>query len=175
MGIILITGGRDSGKTTWCTGYSHWLAGQRLTIGGILCPEARDTNRKIGQNITDIQKNQTVLFGRLAKQADFPGELVGEYRLSYEGLEFAKRAIQEALENRCDVVFIDEFGRLELSGKGIVESVNKAYQEAPNTTTIVRRSLINKFLNYSHMANPRVVFRIKDIECDANYPPLGKE
>jgi hypothetical protein len=52
-----------------------------------------------------------------------------------EGLEFARGVIQKALEKRCDIVFIDEPGHLELVGKGIVASTRLSYHGIEAKTT----------------------------------------
>ena len=118
----------------------------------------------------DVQTKRSVMFGRFISEADFPGEPVGDYLVSYEGLEFAAGAIQKAIENRCDIVFIDEVGHLELAGKGIIESVRMACQKAPNTTTVVRKPLLTAFFEYFHLTDPQARFSIKDIELDTSYP-----
>ncbi len=167
---LIATGEIRSGKTTWCTKYSHWLLEQQFTVGGVLCPETGNNDVKIGYDIVDIQTGRSVMFGRFASEADFLGEPVGDYLISYEGLEFANRAIQKAIENRCDMVFIDEVGHLELGGKGIIESATIACQEAPNTTIVVRKPLLTEFLEYFHWTDPKIRFSIKDIKLDASYP-----
>ncbi len=167
---LIVTGEIQSGKTTWCTKYSHWLLEQKFTVGGVLCPEARNNDTKIGYDIMDAQTKRSIMFGRFTSEADFPSEPVGDYLISYEGLEFANRAIQKAIENRCDMVFIDEVGHLELAGKGIIESVRTACKKAPNTTIVVRKPLLTVFFEYFHRTDPKIRFSIKDLELDTSYP-----
>ncbi len=144
-------------------------------MGGILCPEVRNDDSRIGYNIVDIQTNRAVLFGRFASEAKFPGVSVGDYLISYEGLEFAKRAIQKALNNSCDMVFIDEVGHLELTGKGIIESARAACQKAPNTMIVVRKALLTAFLKFFHLTKPQIRFIVKDLELDNSYPSLANK
>ncbi len=173
---LVVTGKVKSGKTTWCANYSQWLIGHKFAVGGVLCPEARNNDIRIGYDIVDIQTNGTAVFGRIASEANFEGEPVGDYLISYEGLEFAKRAIQKALENRCDMVFIDEVGHLELAGRGIMESARVAYRKAPNTVIIVRKSLLTAFFEYLHLTDPQIGFIVKDLELDSSYSPqAGKK
>ncbi len=167
---LIVTGEVQSGKTTWCANYSQWLIGQKFTVGGVLCPEAKNNDKKIGYDIVDAQTGRSVMFGRFASEADFPGEPIGKYLISYEGLEFAKGTIQEALENRCDTVFLDEVGHLELGGKGIIESVRTACQKASNTTIVVRKQLLTAFFEYFHLMDPQIRFDVKDLKLDPSYP-----
>ena len=149
--------------------------GQKFKVGGVLCPEAKNNDVKIGYDIVDVQTDRSVMFGRFASEADFPGEPVGDYLISYEGLEFANRAIQKAIENRCDMVFIDEVGHLEFGGKGIIESATIACQKALNTAIVVRKPLLTTFFEYLRLKDPLVRFSIKDIELDTDYPLLGEK
>ena len=167
---LVVTGEICSGKTTWCSRYSQWLTAQKFTVGGILCPEAKTNDARIGYDVVDVHTGRAIVFGRISSEADFAGEPVGNYVISYEGLEFAKLAIQEAVENKCDMIFIDEVGHLELAGGGIIEATHSAYQKAPNTMTVVRKSLLTTLLEYFHLTEPAIGFTIKDIGLDPSYP-----
>ncbi len=171
---LIVTGEVQSGKTTWCANYSQWLIEQKFTVGGVLCPEARNDDVKIGYDILDVQTNRSAKFGRFALTADFSGEHVGDYLVSYDGLEFARGAIQKALEKRYDIVFIDELGHLELAGNGIIESARMAYLKAPNTAMIIRKPLLTAFLEKLHLTDPQVRFRIIDLKSDTSYPLLER-
>ncbi len=52
---------------------------------------------KIGYDIVDVQTDRRVMFGRFASEADFPGEPVGDYLISYKGLEFANRSTKSSV------------------------------------------------------------------------------
>ncbi len=171
---LIVTGRVQSGKTTWCAEYSRWLVAQNFTVGGVLCPEVRNNGIRIGYDLIDVRTKRTVTFGRLASDAGFPGEPVGDYRISYRGLEFARRAIRAALDSSCDMVIIDEVGHLELAGKGIIESALTACRQAANTTIVVRKALLAAFLESFQLTNPRLIFNIKDLERDIAYPLPGK-
>jgi nucleoside-triphosphatase THEP1 len=167
---LIVTGKVQSGKTSWCTGYCRWLVEQKFTVGGILCPEARHLCQKVGYNIIDIQTGRSVPFARFVSESDLPGELVGDYLISHEGLEFAKMAIEMALDNRCNVVFIDEIGHLELLGKGIIDSAKMAYAIALNTVSVIRKPLLIEFFKGFSQQDAQKEIIIKDIELDTNYP-----
>lgn len=139
-------------------------------MGGVLCREVRDNDTRIGYDIVDILTGRSTVFGRLASKADFTGERVGNYLINQKGLKFADLTIQGAVENRCEMVFIDEVGHLELGGRGIIEAVYTAYQKAPNTTTVVRKSLLTGFLEHFRLEGLPIRFSIKDLESDMSYP-----
>ncbi len=164
---LIVTGEVQSGKTTWCRRYSRWLAERNLSVGGILCPDVSNGTR-IGYDVLDLQSNRVAVFGRIASvaEAGFAGDNVGSYIISYEGLNFAARAIQTAVEKKCDVVFIDEIGHLELAGKGVIAPARNAYQAARNTVSVVRKSLLSAFLELFQQQEPAVSFAIWDISHD---------
>lgn len=56
-------------------------------------------------------------------------------------MSFARRAIERAVESRCDWVVIDEVGPLELGGKGLMPSVELALASAMDVLIVVRSSL----------------------------------
>ncbi len=139
-------------------------------MGGIVCPAVIDHGSKIGCDALDLQSTERIVFARLRTLADFPGEPVGRYVISHEGLAFTETAIQRALDNNCAMVFIDEIGSLELAGKGLNKIAKAAYLSAPNTITVVRRQLLIPFLDYFRLDGPAVNFAIKNIEIDTSYP-----
>jgi nucleoside-triphosphatase THEP1 len=54
---------------------------------------------------------------------------------------FACGAIKRVVESRCNLVVIDEFGPLELSGSGLLPAVELALASAVNVLIVVRSSL----------------------------------
>jgi nucleoside-triphosphatase THEP1 len=56
-------------------------------------------------------------------------------------LFFACSAIERAVDNKCDLVVIDEVGILELRGKGLMPAVELALASAVNVLLVVRSSL----------------------------------
>jgi len=101
---LLLSGKRGIGKTTCC----------RKTIGLLDKIEAYGfMTHKIegGLVIEDIKTSESVL---LATEGKGSGEKVGKYFFSKEGIDFGI----ESLKKSGDVCFVDEIGRLELSGKG---------------------------------------------------------
>ena len=67
--------------------------------------------------------------------------MVGDYTISRRGISFARRAIERAVESRCDWVVIDEVGPLELRGKGLMPAVELALASPVNVLIVVRTSL----------------------------------
>ncbi len=145
---LIVTGSVQSGKTTYCYQYSRQLEEQSMRLGGILCPAIFDNEKKIGCDVYDHLSGKSRVFTRLSSLADFNGKPVGRYLINDEGLTFAEQAIKKALNSRCDYIFLDEIGPLEMAGKGIIDVAKSVYQSAPNTISVVRRELLVPFMSF---------------------------
>ncbi len=139
---LLVVGEPRSGKTSWCKGYIDERREAGSSVGGILCPAIEQQGHRIGFNVIDLLTRQQVPFARLSSHGcTRHGERVGDYTISNDGILFARRAIERAVESRCDLVVIDEVGPLELSGKGLMSAVELALASAVNVLIVVRSSL----------------------------------
>jgi molybdenum cofactor guanylyltransferase len=139
---LLVLGERGSGKTSWCRKYIHWLRQCGSSVGGILSLAIEKQGHRVGFNALDLLTGEEVPFARLSPYRSFRGgEVVGDYTISRDGILFARGAIKRAVENRCDLVVIDEVGPLELCGKGLMPAVELALASPINVLIVVRSSL----------------------------------
>jgi molybdopterin-guanine dinucleotide biosynthesis protein A len=139
---LLVVGEPGSGKTSWCREYIGWRRKSGSSVGGILCPAIEKKGQRVGSNALDLLTGQEVPFARLSYHRSFnAGQKIGNYTISRDGISFACRAIKRAVENRCDLVVIDEVGPLELRGKGLMPAVELALASAVNVLIVVRSSL----------------------------------
>jgi nucleoside-triphosphatase len=139
---LLILGKPGSGKTSWCREYIDWVGGHGFSVGGILSPETYQRGRRAGFNAIDLLTGKETPFARLSPHRSFKGgERAGDYTISRDGILFACGAIERAVDNKCDLVVIDEVGILELRGKGLMPAVELALASAVNVLLVVRSSL----------------------------------
>ena len=99
-----------------------------LTIKRDLDPEAQ---RFIDQH-----------FGKPASSPQ--GEEVGSWLLLDEGLTQATAAIQTAITVRCNQVIIDEFGPLEIQGKGLRPATDALMKSDLPALLVVREKLLEE-------------------------------
>ena len=139
---LLVVGEPGSGKTSWCREYIDERRKCGSIVGGILCPGIEKQGQRVGSNALDLLTGQEVPFARLPRYRSFKGEeKVGDYTISRKGISFACGTIKGAVDSRCDLVVIDEFGPLELRGKGLMPAVELALASAVNLLLVVRSSL----------------------------------
>ena len=167
---LIVTGEVGTGKTTWCRRYSSWLKTQGISIGGVLCPPVFTSELKSGYEVQGLQNGRLSTMGRIIKLADFNGEKTGKYQISASGLRFATEAIAQAIEGEKAVVFIDELGRLEIKGKGLFTAALSAYNNALNTVTIIRKSLLDDFLKMFASVIPDAKFTVLDVNTNGATP-----
>jgi molybdopterin-guanine dinucleotide biosynthesis protein A len=136
---LLVVGEPGSGKTSWCREYVDRRRESGSSVGGILCPAIERQGQRIGSNVVDLLTGQEVPFARLSRRKSFTaGEVVGDYTISRRGISFACAAIGRAVENKCDLVVIDEVGPLELSGRGLMPAVGLALASMADVLIVVR-------------------------------------
>jgi molybdopterin-guanine dinucleotide biosynthesis protein A len=139
---LLVVGEPGSGKTSWCREYIDRRRRSGSSVGGILSPAIEKQGQRVGSNALDLLTGQEVPFARVSRYRSFQGgEKIGDYTISRKGISFACRAIKRAVEDRCDLVVIDEVGPLELTGKGLMSAVELALASAVNILIVVRSSL----------------------------------
>jgi len=139
---LLVVGEPGSGKTSWCREYINQQRKSGSSVGGILSPAIEKQRQRVGSNAVDLLTGEEVPFARLSRCGSLKeGEKVGDYTIRGDGILFACDAIERAVENRCDLVVIDEVGPLELRGKGLMPAVQLALASAVNVLIVIRSSL----------------------------------
>lgn len=139
---IVVTGKPGCGKTSVCERLVVEFEKRGFKCGGVLCPEAKTEARDMGKIAVNVLTKEKRMLAVLDDYAR--GVRVGRYRISPQGIDFAKRVIQDA--GNCDIVFIDEIGPLELSGSGVLEAAKSAIESASTAIVVVRNSLLDVFV-----------------------------
>ncbi len=148
--LLVITGEVKSGKTEFLRRLVRSLRG--LKVVGIIAP----TIVKEGE----IQGYEALLlpggerFQLVARSGE--GDRVGR---RYVLLKCAKERIRERFKKpvEADFYVFDEFGPLELTGKGLVEVFNGFYSTGKDMAVVVRKSVLEKFLKRVNRDDIRVV------------------
>ena len=112
---IAITGGTHTGKTSFLRTLASHLYGSGHDVGGIIeLPVFKGENR-IGYDFVDLKT------GELCRIANKRPSGYG-YDFCEEAWDWAARRLFQSVE----VMFVDELGRLEADGKGLMPSLQQA-------------------------------------------------
>jgi len=153
---ILLVGGIASGKTATGLRLLSLLRQSGVRVGGFLAPRKLDGDQTIGYSLIDLATNATYPFAGL-ERSDVS---VGRFFVSEEGLAVADRAVTAAL-GEARVIFVDEVGRLELSGNGHAPAVRRLLASEALPILLVRDELVDKVSRAFGIEAP-IIFYARD-------------
>jgi nucleoside-triphosphatase len=115
MGLVIVTGERGAGKTTFCTRLVELARSAGRSIAGVLSPAVIRDGAKIAIDVIDLRSDQRRRLAEFNPQADYPRELY--WRFDVDALAWGNRVL--AASAGCDVLIVDELGVLEFErGEG---------------------------------------------------------
>ncbi|MBC7263332.1 MAG: DUF2478 domain-containing protein [Chloroflexi bacterium] len=109
----VLTGPIHIGKTTICQKVIALVRERGYTVRGILTPPivAKDGTR-LGLAIVDVATGEQYCLART--DVDLGGPRVGMYSFDPRALAWGQARVERAVDSRCDLLIVDEVGRLEL-------------------------------------------------------------
>jgi nucleoside-triphosphatase len=120
---ILLTGPPGSGKTRLIQNVVDDLKKLGAIVGGLLTPEVRVGGERTGFHILDIMTGEMEVMADVAFDSDVK---VGRYGVNVNVIrDVGVNAIVRAM-SKCDVIVIDEIGKMELYSKEFEETVEEA-------------------------------------------------
>ncbi|WXG43502.1 MAG: NTPase [Promethearchaeati archaeon SRVP18_Atabeyarchaeia-1] len=131
---IIVTGPPGSGKTRLIQRIVEDLKNQGVAVGGLLTPEIRVGTERTGFHIVDIMTGEKGLMADASLSSDVN---VGRYGVNIDVIkEIGVNALTRAM-SRCEVVVIDEIGKMELYSKEFQDVVEQVLlSEKPMIGTI---------------------------------------
>ncbi|MFH1111289.1 MAG: nucleoside-triphosphatase [Planctomycetota bacterium] len=145
-GLKLLTAGRGEGKTTFLREYAVCAAGRGLSVGGVAAPAVFEKGERVGYDLIDLRRGSRRPLARIVSS---PGakRTAGMYWFDEAAEADGNAAIISAIQDRLDVVAIDEVGPREFLGGGLVQALSFALRElSPEQELIlvVRPSLVDE-------------------------------
>ena len=113
--MVLWTGPRHSGKTTSVGALVGRARERGFEVAGLLAPAVYEDRRLIGFDVLDLGTGVGMPLSHVGRGGV---EQVGAFSLTKEGLEFGCKALDLTVVGRADLIVVDEFGPLELRGRG---------------------------------------------------------
>lgn len=107
--LLIVTGDRGAGKTTFCTRLIKLARSAGKSIGGVLSPAVIVNGQKLAIDVIDLRSTERRRLAIHNPQADYPRELY--WRFDDAALTWGNDVL--AHSTPCDVLIVDELGVLE--------------------------------------------------------------
>ena len=135
---IGITGLPGSGKTQVLKTVIEMLGDSDRLIGGMINEPIDDGRRKTGCSVRNLVTNETEVFASTEMESRI---MVGKLGVDIEALEkVGVKAIKSACLE-CDIIVIDEVGKLEVECPAFIEAVKEALEAGkPMIITLHKKS-----------------------------------
>ena len=142
----MLTGDVHIGKTTACSKVAKRLAQSGHSVRGFLTtPVCDGSQNRLGLEILDLRGGERQQLART--DCELGGPRVGPYSFDADALRWGETLAAEACAAGCDLLVIDEIGRLELEkGRGFNRILALlAGPLVPRTLVVVRSELYPTF------------------------------
>ncbi|MEA3238257.1 MAG: nucleoside-triphosphatase [Candidatus Bipolaricaulota bacterium] len=138
---IVIHGQIGAGKTRLAQRLAAALEKHKIRVGGIISPRIVDGVETIGYRVRDLDTGEEQSLAALNP----PGIPIGKFYLSEDALLFARTAIEHAAAT-AQVVFLDEVGRLELTGQGHAPALRALLRSEAIHVLFVRTTFVEHII-----------------------------
>lgn len=160
--IAVLTGPVHVGKTTVCRAVAELVQQRGYCVRGILTPPILDKDgMRLGIEVLDLATGERRVLARVWQPSnglrspselpmlgeEYRGPHVGPYYFDLEALQWGQNVIAEAIGIGCDLLIIDEIGRLELEQNSGFNHVLDLLVTSivPRCLLVVRDTLLDAF------------------------------
>ena len=145
---FLLTGMPGSGKSTVVRRCVERLRAAGLTVGGISTPEVRRGGRRVAFEVVDLATGRRGLMASVGIRSPYR---VGRYGVDVEGFEAVALPALRYAEESCEVICIDEIGRMELYSKAFEEAVKRILEGVKPVIAVVHRRYVEAYRRYGEL------------------------
>ena len=135
---IGITGLPGSGKTYALLRVIDMLKEEELQIGGMVDEPIEEGRKKVGFTVRNLLTGEKEVFASTEFESKI---MIGKMGLDLEKLEqVGVKALKDAID-QCDIIVIDEVGKMEVESEAFVEAVKETLEaEKPMIITLHKKS-----------------------------------
>jgi nucleoside-triphosphatase THEP1 len=137
MSCVIVHGPRGVGKTKTCLDLAERVSAEGLSPRGIVSPAVFVDGENIGYDCLDLTSGEAFPLVRLRDMVGGPtwfphGDI--KYAFSVPGFERANRLLTQSAQDlgEASLVFMDEFGRLEMEGMGLYSGALRVAEALSN-------------------------------------------
>ncbi len=150
--VIIITGERHTGKTTFVKKLIENLKKQKISITGFLSIGIDNNGIRSGFKIVGIDSGQEVGLCSNVVNSDWLN--FGQYYFNPQGIAFGNEILSKNNLSDYKLVIIDEIGPIELNNKGWNNSIEVICQTSSIPQLwVVRKSLVEKIVKKWNVGN----------------------
>ncbi len=162
--IFVVTGKVGSGKTTCIKNLIRNFQDNNITVSGVYSSRIMEDDTISGYDVGTISTNNTAKF--LRKEGDLTQEKIGRFYIFNEGLDAGNK---ELLNTNSQIKIIDEIGKLELSGKGWINSVEQIIKKSEcDLLLVVREKVVSEIIEKLKI-EPVFVLNVSERNCEGFY------
>jgi nucleoside-triphosphatase len=135
---IGITGLPGSGKTYALLRVIEMLGEEELLIGGMIDEPIEDGRKKVGFTVRNLLTGEKQVFASTEIESKL---VIGKIGVDLSKMEeVGVKAIKDAVE-QCDIIVIDEVGKMEVESEAFVEAVKESLEaDKPMIITLHKKS-----------------------------------
>jgi len=137
---FFLTGPPGSGKSTVMLRCVDGLRERGFRVGGVATPELRSGGFRTGFNVVDLASGRRAIMAAVNVASRFR---VGKYGVDLEAFESVALPALDYAEKKCDVVCIDEIGRMELFSKPFKEKIEALIDGPKPVIAVLHRSYLD--------------------------------
>lgn len=142
--LILWTGRRQSGKTTSAHNLVQVARNEGFNVAGLLALSKYSDGRLVGFDGLDLRDGTRIPLASLKPD----GDETERFTFTVAGLRLGSIALSPSATKSAELIIVDEFGPLELHGKGWRRSVDSLLTSADALLLlVVRQELSNRIQN----------------------------
>jgi nucleoside-triphosphatase THEP1 len=157
MKVFIVTGEKNYGKTRYIQELSELLNVHNIEQAGFLSIGILDKEGTKDFEIQDINSYRSM---HLASRNACPGysKMNESFYFNPEAIQLGNSLIQDALDNKTDVIIIDEIGPIELSEKVWYTALIEVFKiEIPVVILSVRKGLTQAVIEKFGIRDYRVI------------------
>ncbi len=165
--IFIITGKVGSGKTDCIKSLIENFQDNNISVSGVYSSRIMEDDTITGYDVVTISTNKPVKF--LRKEGELTQQRIGRFYIFNEGLDAGNTELQN---NSSLIKIVDEIGKLELSGKGWMNSVEQIIKKSEcHLILVVRENHVSEIIEKLRI-EPVFVLNVSERDCEGVYEQI---